>query len=724
MKKVRYNICKIILSITICLVSLSLSLIAQDNKNNAKPDTVKAYIGPYLDYNINIHSANFMQPDVDCPTCNPVEYGSSIGGGIAFGGLFEYLLYSNGRRTPMSLGVRLGYSDVGASFSAEEKIGNAININTSETAEAYSNHIFDANITRIDITPYFAYYFTESLVGNIGLNVGYMMGHNFDQREELARPDWVIFTDGSKERNRFDGVDIKNANVLQFGLLVGIGYEFPISKYSKIMPELQYNFNFNNVASDLDWGTSSLRLGAAIKFALVKPAYIKPEIFYQRDTTIDYKRGITEPEIVSIDTRKEKIGNDTLIIETYVKYIPKVTDVSAYLSYYAIVDGNKINRPTVVIEEFETTEYFPFLPIVYFKDGTFDLGNTKQVQLQQSQLANFDDDKLEDKGVFALYYNMLNILAKRMQKYPDTKITITGYSSGVNEDAKNKNIASQRANAVKDYIIDVWGIEPRRIIVNTGESVKRNPNEPSYADVVEESQKVQIYTGDLDLVMPVVITKIEKIATPPEVIFEIDAESEEGIKDYNLTLMQQVNQLRNFLDNANTNKLSTTKTWNVMDAPIPLLEAPTNVVLNVTDKANQTNTISQNVTIKQNTIKNKKSVDSMNIKIERYTLCLFDFDKATFTPVHRRILNEIKNSVKPNSLLFISGYADRTGEQQHNIDLAKKRIDVVNSAINPLNKINVELDVVGSTKLIYDNNTPEGRAFCRTVKIEIHTPSN
>ncbi len=711
---------KTILTIIVCMIGLSFTLTAQTNK----PDTVKAYIGPYLGYNMNLHFANFKKVYDTCHSCNPVEFGSSIGGGIAFGGLFEYLLYKDGKRTPMSIGVRLGYSDVSALYSTEEEIGNTITPQGAAVEKAYSKHILDVSIAQINVAPYLAYYFSDAFVGNVGLNVGYIMTGKYDAREELDRPSYSIFKDTeSRVRNVYNGVDIQNISPLQIGLLVGIGYEFPIGKYSKIMPELQYNFNFNTV-NDSSWRTSSLRFGAAVKFALTKPAFIPPEIFYQRDTSIDYKKGIKEPEIVLVNTRREMKGNDTLVIEKYIKYLPKETSISANLSYYAIMNGQKVSSPEVVIEEFETTEYFPFLTIVYFKDGTSDLGNTKQKIIQKDRIASFNYQGNQD--VFSLYYNMLNILAQRMQTFSNTKITITGYSSGVNEDAKNRNIASQRANTVKDYLVNTWGIASNRISVTTGNPPKRNPaaTELSYNDVIEESQRVLITTDDLDLIMPIVIKEIEKVATPHEVIFELNADAEEGIKNYNLTLTQQTTKLRDYSDVGNSDRLNTTKIWKVMESPIPLLEANVSAVFNATDNANQTRTSTQNVKVKQVTIRNKKATVSKDIKIERYALCLFEFDKATSTPIHKRVLNDVKqNSIKPDSKLFVSGHADRVGDAQHNMNLATRRMEVVNDAINPTKKLDVTLEAVGNTRLLYDNNTPEGRAFSRTVKIEIHTPT-
>jgi long-subunit fatty acid transport protein len=180
----------------------------------------------------------------------------------------------------MSIGVRVGYSDVSALLITEEKIGNTTDKPILSVVSAYSNHILDASVTQINLAPYLAYYITNAFVGHIGLNIGYMMTNTYEYREEVDRPNYAIFLkENSRVRNLKPKTDIPGINPLQLGILVGIGYELPISKYSKIMPELQYNFNLNKV-SDLDWRTSSLRFGAAIKFAITKPAFIEPEIFY------------------------------------------------------------------------------------------------------------------------------------------------------------------------------------------------------------------------------------------------------------------------------------------------------------------------------------------------------------------------------------------------------------------------------------------------------------
>ena len=110
--------------------------------------------------------------------------------------------------------------------------------------------------------------------------------------------------------------------------------------------------------ADLDWRTSSLRLGAALKFGFIKSCdTVVPEIFYQRDTTIEFKPDITFPEIVLKNTIKERRGNDTLVTEFYVKYLheekPEVIETVEVLPEIII---EKIPAPEIIINTENTLE--------------------------------------------------------------------------------------------------------------------------------------------------------------------------------------------------------------------------------------------------------------------------------------------------------------------------------------------------------------------------------
>jgi outer membrane protein OmpA-like peptidoglycan-associated protein len=109
----------------------------------------------------------------------------------------------------------------------------------------------------------------------------------------------------------------------------------------------------------------------------------------------------------------------------------------------------------MVIEEFETTEWYPFLPLIYFPEGVADLSQTRMRLLTASQTASFSEDALRSRDILVLYKDMLNVLGQRMRKFPRANIEILGINSDVGLDASTNNLAINRAEAVKNYLVNV-----------------------------------------------------------------------------------------------------------------------------------------------------------------------------------------------------------------------------------------------------------------------------
>jgi outer membrane protein OmpA-like peptidoglycan-associated protein len=108
-------------------------------------------------------------------------------------------------------------------------------------------------------------------------------------------------------------------------------------------------------------------------------------------------------------------------------------------------------------------------------------------------------------------------------------------------------------------------------------------------------------------------------------------------------------------------------------------------------------------------------------RTEKYSLLVFDFDKSTITSSQRKILEKVKERIMPNSMVTISGYTDRTGEVDYNRDLALRRCQEIQKILN-VNQTNSIMKPIGSDVLLFDNDTPQGRSYCRTVQITIETP--
>jgi OOP family OmpA-OmpF porin len=50
-----------------------------------------------------------------------------------------------------------------------------------------------------------------------------------------------------------------------------------------------------------------------------------------------------------------------------------------------------------------------------------------------------------------------------MIKYPDTKIAIEGHTDSIGSNEYNQKLSERRANSVKNYIIDNFGIDAKRL---------------------------------------------------------------------------------------------------------------------------------------------------------------------------------------------------------------------------------------------------------------------
>jgi outer membrane protein OmpA-like peptidoglycan-associated protein len=100
-------------------------------------------------------------------------------------------------------------------------------------------------------------------------------------------------------------------------------------------------------------------------------------------------------------------------------------------------------------------------------------------------------------------------------------------------------------------------------------------------------------------------------------------------------------------------------------------------------------------------------------------MILFDFSKADIVGNNKKIMDIVKSRLKPESEILITGYADRTGEAEFNQSLSDKR---ANAASKILGHKKSTAKGIGNNILIYDNDIPEGRFYCRTVNIRIETP--
>lgn len=117
-------------------------------------------------------------------------------------------------------------------------------------------------------------------------------------------------------------------------------------------------------------------------------------------------------------------------------------------------------------------------------------------------------------------------------------------------------------------------------------------------------------------------------------------------------------------------------------------------------------------------VEKKRTERIGDVEVDKYSLILFEFDKADIEGTNSKIIDLIRSRIKPGSEIEIAGYTDYIGKSDYNKNLSQLRADAAKSAVG---RSEVNALGMGEDTLLYNNGLPEGRFYCRTVVITIKT---
>ncbi|MGB9912275.1 MAG: OmpA family protein, partial [Candidatus Kapaibacteriota bacterium] len=119
------------------------------------------------------------------------------------------------------------------------------------------------------------------------------------------------------------------------------------------------------------------------------------------------------------------------------------------------------------------------------------------------------------------------------------------------------------------------------------------------------------------------------------------------------------------------------------------------------------------------TVDKKRMEGIADREFEFYSLILFDFGRSKLEQGHKNVLEFITKRIAPESQVTIEGFTDNIGDEKVNRKISEKRAVEVAKWLGLKSAKTVG---VGENFLLYDNSLPEGRFYCRTVRITIETP--
>lgn len=612
------------------------------------------------------HNGRLAIPDyADC-----AQFSSGNGAVIAAGGLIEF---QPAEWSPL-LQLRIGVSPFSGAFTHTFDAG-PIRAADGQLTRAIIDNVLEA--TRLDgvmdlsiVSP-----LVGRLRGRAGLGLQAALSQEYSYSQRAVTPPNLLLA-GRRQQQLQQG-EIFSASGVTARLSGGVGYGFPIGENSWLEPELSISYSLTPLVQGNDWRSLQFVAGGALRFGLPANAPPPPP---------DTPRVPPPPQPPPTLAAAIRTNPDTVRVR---------------------------------IEEQDSIETLPLLNQIFFAEGSSQLPERYR-QLEPQEVEGFGNAQLIGSAL-DVYYQLLNIIGMRMRRTPDATLTITGHRSGGETQPR---LGRQRAERVKQYLVEVWRVPSRRIQVVGGE-MPANPASEAMPEGAEENARVEIASSDLNIIGPVIRRHIQRIATPPSITFYPSVVAEGGLAQWSLDVLEQSSRWKSFAGGQQQLPDSIVWEWRNDRGELPSLPMQLQYALRVTDStgANAATPLRQ-IDVTYNALRGAPQDDTT---IEHYSLLLFNFDSPTISRSDMALLKAIIAQTQDRAIVRLVGYTDSLGEDNHNRQLAIQRANEVAKIFRSLAPQGISVMVDESAcgeRERFPYNTPEGRSHCRTVMIEIRTPTN
>lgn len=522
--------------------------------------------------------------------------------------------------------------------------------------------------------PRFAFNLTKAFKYEQGINPDYPL--------QVANPD--VKGDFSKE------------NSLLLSMQVGAGYDIHLSSKGKrtqtvLSPFVSFQPYFGQNPRLIEtWNVTTVRVGAALKFG----------------------RGHSIPRV------------EEVIILAPVAVV--VVDPEVQFS---------VNSPRNIPVSRRVRETFPIRNYVYFTKGSTKIPD-RYILIKKNEVKNFKEDQMEvlapktlsgrSSREMLVYYNILNILGDRMGKNPSSTITLVGSSETGAADGR------AMAESVKAYLVGVFSIDASRIAIE-GRIKPKVPSERPGGErdlelLREGDQRVTIESGSPALLMefqsgpdsplsPVEIVAIQEAPMDSYVAFKAEGAAK-AFSTWSLEIRDEMGAAQYFgpytqeqvfipgksiLGDRSEGEYKVTMVGQTKSGKTVKKETSTHIAL----------------------WKPSTPEEGMRFSI------IFDFNDSKALTVYDKYLTEVVAPKIPSgATVIIHGHTDITGEVPYNQVLSLARANEVKGILEKgllkagARDVIFEIYGFGEDESLapFENKLPEGRAYNRTVIIDIIPP--
>ena len=377
---------------------------------------------------------------------------------------------------------------------------------------------------------------------------------------------------------------------------------------------------------------------------------------------------------------------------------------------------------SLTVEEVRTIDASPMLSHVYFAEGSSIIPDQYVRIAGPAETKGFDEQKYRD--ALAKYYQVLNIVGKRLTDNPGATVTLVGCNDNTGEEKGNKKLSARRAEAVRDYLQMAWNIAPGRLSVEA----RNLPEMPSAIRLKEgqaENRRVEVRSAEPAITAPIQSTYFSNRIDTTALTLYPEVDSPYGIASWKVTAS---NAAGNHTDLAGEGPFAGEIKVSLDGWDLGKLASGGDIAvkMELLDVKGQRMLLSPGP-VKVNFIQTSQLLaqkEGLRVQ-EKYALILFDFDKETIDAQNQDIINRIVARAKtlPKATVEIVGHSDNTGKEDYNIKLSERRAQAVYNQLKAAYGEDagdrIRYTGVGPNSPLYDNTLPEARSFNRTVTITL-----
>ena len=445
----------------------------------------QAELIPFIGYEVGTPHSIQREPGIINQAQFPTEgFGFSVNHTVLFG--MELLFpQAFNNRFGISLSGSLAQADGRFIADAYSSTTSAINSVTGLRVETQNSFTVRATETQARVALLGSWRPWSRGTMMFGPWLGYRFSSNVTQTEEILSPDNAVFVEETERKRTVSAGESITSFNWRFGGLWKGSYNFSISDLFRISPFVTLQFDYESLV-DKSLGLRAFSVGSGIGFSI--------DLFSQDTTTV-----------ITTNASSTTLPEFALSAE-----------VDLYNAAPDVINSESL---TVATELTRHTRYVPLLPFI--RAGR-DASDSLQ-WLTGKEAAEFSENDLAGKNFVEVQRHRLNLIAQRMHLNPKEELTlIPTYRAG--STAAATQLATEHAEEVRRYLVDVWGIESDRVHTeNTAEGL---------------STMVRFSSTSFALLGPLVQTWQEEHYLLPQIGLRKDITAQAGLKDWEIVLRQ------------------------------------------------------------------------------------------------------------------------------------------------------------------------------------------